>query len=158
MTDQSEEPLHDQISRAMLDQPELALAMTESIQEAITRHSTLYKLGFHQDAMGQFILPNAKVIFYDVDGDWEIDIVTPKGRIGFDVPMGNVGVKFDNEDYAHARAVGSVRYLLRHYSRDELLSLMDEAGAERDCDIDGWPLDLGPGLGEDWPDSEADKA
>jgi hypothetical protein len=158
MTDQREEPMPD---------PELELAMAEGIHEALARHSTLYQLGLHQDAMGQFILPNAKIIFYDVAGDWEIDILTPKGAIGFDVPMGNIGVKFDDEDYSRCRIVGGLRYLLRDYSRDELLSLMDEAEAERDCDIDGWPRPLwGPdqlGAGysaerpDDWPDSEADK-
>jgi hypothetical protein len=33
-----------------------------------------------------------KVIFYDVGGDWEIDIVTAEGFIGFDVPIGEVRI------------------------------------------------------------------
>jgi hypothetical protein len=155
MTDQPKRSVHDQISQAMPDQPELALAITESIHEKIASSSTLWELGFHEDAMGQQILPNAKVIFYDCFGAWEIDIMAPKGAIGFTVPMGGIGVKFDDEDRSHRRLVAGLRYLLRDHSRDELLKLMDEAEAERDYDIDGWKHDQG--RPDDWPDSEADK-
>jgi hypothetical protein len=160
MTDQTKPSIPDQVSQAfseaMPDQPELAPAIAESISEALTRASTLIELGFHQDMMGQFILPNAKVVFYDVGGDWEVDISAPKGYIGFDVPMGDIGVKLvDDEDNPHRLAVIGLRYLLRDYTRDELLKLIDEAEIPRDCDIDGWSLNQGQP--DDWPDSEASK-
>jgi hypothetical protein len=140
------------------DDPELGLAMAESVNEAITRGRTLIDLGFHQDVMGQFILPNARVIFYDVGGDWEIDILAPNGCIGFDVPMGNIGVKIsDDEDSPHRRAVIGLRYLLRDYSRDELSQFMDEAEMPMDCDIDGWLLNPRGPSDPNWPDSGADK-
>jgi hypothetical protein len=155
MTEQPKRSIHDQLSQAMPDQPELALAITEGIHEKVASHSTLWELGFHEDMMGQQILPNAKVIFYDAFGGWEIDILTPKGAIGFTIPSGDIGVKFDDEDYSHRHVVASLRYLLRDHSRDELLKFMDEAEIPRDYDIDGWAPNQGRPA--DWPDSEADK-
>jgi hypothetical protein len=105
-------------------------AIIEGFNEALTRHSTLFEVGAHQDRMGQFIIPNAKVIFYDVGGDWEIDIITPKASIGFDVPFANVSGKFFDDNNAHARVLGGLRYLLREHGRDKLLALINEAEAE----------------------------
>ena len=153
MTEQPKEPMHDQLNRALPDQPELAPALSESVNEALTRHATLEDIGAHEDAMGEHVIPNAKVVLYDVFGEWEIDIYTTNGSIHFAIPIGKVSVTYDNS-HAHFRAVGRLRYLLRDYSRDELLSLMDEAEAESDYDIDGWPLDHG--RPSDWPDTEGD--
>jgi hypothetical protein len=85
MTEQPKEPMHDQLRRALPDQPELALALSESINEALTLGSTLTDVGARQDEMGQYVFDTPKVIFYDVGGDWEIDIITVEGFVGFDV-------------------------------------------------------------------------
>jgi hypothetical protein len=84
------------------------------VHEALARQLTLEKLGFEEDRIsatgrnrwfGQFILPKAKVIFrcrpdlYDVGGDREIvDIITPKGAISFNVPVGDIRSRFNEDD------------------------------------------------------------
>jgi hypothetical protein len=121
------------------DLPGLAQAVNESLRETLMRNSTLYDVGAHQDPMAEIVLPNTKVVFYDVDGDWEIDINSTKGSIHFNVPMGDIGVEFD-DSYAHRRVVAGLRYLLRDYGRDELLNLIDEAvTVDAEYDEDGWP-------------------
>ena len=98
MTEQPKEPMHDQLRRALPDQPELALALSESINEALTLGSTLTDVGARQDEMGQYVFDTPKVIFYDVGGDWEIDIITVEGFVGFDVPIGEVRITRRNDE------------------------------------------------------------
>ena len=129
MTGQPKEPMHDQLRRALPDQPELATALSESITEAMMRNSSLYDVGAREDEMGMLVFDNAKVNFYG----GEIDIVTDKGFISFDVPIGEVHVKPRDAKqlaavrgwYREVRAWFMVTDLLAHFTRDELHDFID---------------------------------
>lgn len=132
MTEQPKEPMHDQLRRALPDQPELALALSESINEALTLGSTLTDVGARQDEMGQYVFDTPKVIFYDVGGDWEIDIITVEGFVGFDVPIGEVRITRRNDEakaalrsYRISRGWYMIAALLNLFTREELHYLID---------------------------------
>ena len=62
-----------------------------AIEDAIVRHRRLLDFGFTQDDNGQFIAEGCRVTFYEVMGEWEIDIVLPSGSaVGFDVAFNKV--------------------------------------------------------------------
>ncbi len=58
------------------------------VEAAARRGSDLFELGFQQDEYGQFAASNCRVTFYQVGGEYEVDVVLPGGAaVGFDVPL-----------------------------------------------------------------------
>ena len=130
---------------------DLGAAVNEAVNEELMRIASLEDIGAHEDQMGQLVIPNAKVTFYSSCGEWEVDIHTASGVCGFDVKYDDVrcGLKKDDEHSTAAwksrwHVLSGLRYLLRDFSRDELVALVDEAShPDPNCDIDGWSLDDG---------------
>jgi len=88
--------------------------IAEAINEAKVQESTLLDLGgrvvcFEGDPIdgmptGEIAFDDAKVIFYRVGSEWEIDIITSNGGgIGFDVPIAKCSAR-TAEQIAEAKA------------------------------------------------------
>jgi hypothetical protein len=66
----------------------VAEAIGAALERQMAAGQQMLDLGFEQDEFGQFVATGCRVVIYQVDGDYEIDIILPRGgALGFDVPV-----------------------------------------------------------------------